>query len=147
MNAPAGQPTPWVVYDYEVDMLKQTWSACSTGAISTYPYPIPNALVESMMLHLRIVVDIFLSRGTDLDDIKLTDLLPKFHSPLIEQLKNAYGNRNTAGSPCWTLNKMLAHPTLLRGNSYNYDGVLKIMLPLILPLLEEVAQARQLTAA
>ncbi len=140
----AGQESSWVVYDYEVDMFNQTWGMCSTGARNRFPHPIPNAISESLLLHLRILVEIFLS-SDEPDDIKLTDLLPKFRSPLIEELRSKYGKGRTVGSPCWTLNKMLAHPTQLRSDSYNYDQVLKVVLPLILPLLDEIAQARQLS--
>lgn len=143
MNTPnRDQKSAWVVYDYEVDMFKQTWEMCSTGARNRFPHPIPNAISESLLLHLRILVEIFLPGGVEPDDIKLADLLPKFRSPLIEELRSKYGNSRTVGSPCWTLNKMLAHPTQLRSNSYNYDQVLKVVLPLILPLLDEIAQAR-----
>lgn len=123
-------------------MFNQTLDACQTGAYKTFPHPIPNAIVESMLLHLRILVDIFLSRGADADDIKLADLLPGLKSPLINELRNRYGNRNTAQSPCWILNKMLAHPTMLRSNSYSYAPVLTALLPLMLPLLEEIQDAR-----
>lgn len=147
-TADAGQQSPWVVYDYEVDMFKQTLSACSIGAHKTFQHPIPNAIVESMLLHLRILVQILLSSGSDPDgdDIKTTDLLPNFKSLLIDELRDRYGSRRMARSPCWTLNKMLAHPTLLRSGSYSYDSILNTMLPLILPLLDEIAQARQLSS-
>jgi hypothetical protein len=113
------QPSPWVVYEYEVDMFKQTWSAVDMGALNTFPHLIRNCIVESMLLHLRALVDMLLSRGSDADDIKLTDLLPDFKSPLTDELRSRYGNRNTVGSPCWTLNKMLTHAARLRSASYN----------------------------
>jgi|HubBroStandDraft_6_1064221.scaffolds.fasta_scaffold11746_8 hypothetical protein len=31
----------WVVYDYEVDMFKQTWNMVSMGVTNTFPHPIP----------------------------------------------------------------------------------------------------------
>ena len=144
-TATARRQSPWDVYDYETDMLKETLRVCQTEAFKTLQHPIPNAVVESMLLHLRILVDILLSRGSDDDDIKLTDLLPSFQSPLIDELRNSYGNHKSVGSPCWTLNKMLAHPTLLRSGSYSYASTLITVLPLIVPLLDEISQARQVS--
>ena len=135
----------WDVYDYEVDMFNQMLSACQMGVREAYPQPIQNAIVESMLLHLRILVDILLSRGSDADDIKLTNLLPKFQSPLLGQLKDSYESSRNAGSPCWTLNKMLAHATTLRCSSYDYGPMLKIMRPIIVCLLDQIAQARNLS--
>ena len=147
-TANENEQSPWVVYDYEVEMFRQTLDACTTGACRWFQYPIPNAIVESMLLHLRILVEILLSSGADPDgdNIKLADLLPNFESGLIEELRTKYGNRKMIGSPYWTLNKKLAHPSLLRSDSYNYDFVLRTVVPIILPLLDEIAQARQVSS-
>jgi hypothetical protein len=147
-TANADQQSLWVVYGYEVDMFNEMRGACELGLGNTYPPHIANAIVESMLLHLRILVEILLSRGPDPDgdNIKLTDLLPGFKSPLIQELGDRYGNRGIERSPCWTLNKMLAHPSRLRSHTYTYDPVLKVMLPVLLPLLDEVGQARQLSS-
>lgn len=136
----------WVVYDYEVDMFKQTWSICTMGVTKTFRHPIPNAILESMLLHLRILVDILISKGgsPDNDDIKLKNLLPNFDSVLIGTLRIKYRTRSKVRSPCWTLNKMLAHPSLLRSNNYKYDDVLNIMVPCIMPLLDEIDRARKM---
>jgi hypothetical protein len=96
-----------------------------------------------MLLHLRILREILISKGT-LDDIKITDLLPKFKSRLVDEMRIKYGASNTAGSPCWTLNKMLAHPSSLRADHHDYSSVLSTMMPYILPLLDEIEQARRL---
>jgi len=63
----AGQESPWVVYDYEVNMLNEMRGACTTGARETFPHPIRNAIVESMLLHLRILVELLCSSGSDPD--------------------------------------------------------------------------------
>lgn len=133
----------WRVYDYEVDMFSQTWDMCMTRVHRTFRHPVPNAIVESMLFHLRILVEILISKGTP-DDIKLTDLLPRFDSVLISTLRSKYGTRGKVGSPCWTLNKMLAHPSKSRSDNYNYDPVLNIMIPCITPLLTEIDHARRI---
>jgi len=53
------QQSLWVVYDFEEDMFKRTL-LLSAGECNKFPHPIPNAIVESMLLHLRILVDILL---------------------------------------------------------------------------------------
>ena len=135
----------WEVYDYEVDMFTQMLRIGTTVECHMFPQPIQNAIVESMLLHLRILVDILLSRGPGNDDINLTDLLPGFKSSLVAQLKTAYGDSKTVGSPCWHLNKRLAHPTQIRSTSYNYDHVLQALGPMVLKLLDEIAAARRVS--
>lgn len=133
----------WVVYDYEVDMFTQMYNICTASELChQFPQQVQNAIVESMLLHLRILVDIWLSKRLDKDDITLTDLLPSFKSPLIAQLKAAYGNRKTPNSPCWEINKRLAHPTKVRSSSYSYNHVLKALIPIVEGLLNEVNKAR-----
>ena len=111
------------------------------GAHVSFPEVIRNAIVESLLLHLRILTDILLSGGFP-SDIKLTGLLPSFNSPLIDELRNKYGNSQAVGTPCWTLNKMLAHPSTLRTDTYNWSQTLTSMRRIILPLIEEIAQTR-----
>ena len=76
-------------------------------------------MVESAVLHARILCDILLSRTNADDDIRLTELhLPgdvdpvsdKVDKKLLDQLAADYGNRRLSGTPCWEFNKMLAHP-------------------------------------
>jgi hypothetical protein len=143
-QSPFGQQSPWVVYNYEVWMVRETSQALSPDG--QRPQWLQNAVVESMLLHTRILVDILLSRGEP-DDIKLSVLLPTFKSPLIEKLREAYGNRSTVGSPCFVLNKRLAHPTMLRSDSYGHDykSTLDVLVPIMNPLIVEVAQTRQAT--
>jgi len=135
----------WVVYDYEVEMFTHMRNILMTSASKTYEPLIVNAIVESMLLHLRILTEILISKdgGPDQDNIKLTDLLPKFESRRVGDLKTEYGTHKTEGSPCWTLNKMLAHPSSRRSSSHDYTQVLNILVPCILPLLGEVHNARE----
>jgi hypothetical protein len=142
-TANAGQQSPWVVYDYEVYMFKQMLDIVYKGEHTSFPEPIRNAILESLLLHLRILADILLSRGGFPDDIKLTNLLPGFNSPLLDKLRNEYGESKMVGSRCWTLNKMLAHPSSLRTSGYNWSQSLTAMRPIILPLLDEIEQARR----
>jgi hypothetical protein len=90
---------------------------------------IRNALVESSLLHIRILTDVFLSRGKQPDDINLEQLgfdtnsiEPKL-AEKIDALKIAYGEPNDRSSNCWTINKRLAHPTTHRTEGYDYSDL------------------------
>lgn len=95
-----------------------------------------------MLRHLRILTEILISKGVK-DDVRLKDLLPKFDSAWIAELEKSYGKSNEEGSPCWTLNKMLAHSSSRQSDSYNYTHVLDILVPCITPLLEEIDRTRE----
>jgi hypothetical protein len=138
----------WAIYDYEVTMFMQMSALCMNGCRNHFSVPIQNALVESMLLHLRIVVDMLLSKGSEDDDLKLTNLLPGFTSKHTERLKSAYGTRNTAGSPCWTINKRLAHATVGRAEPMaHYTPILEPLVRIIMELLNEIEKARRATAS
>src|SRR5579872_1069885 len=133
----------WEVYDFELSMFSQMLHFGTTEECKEFPPPVQNAIVESMLLHLRILVDILFSRGSGKDDINVTDLLPGFKSSLVVQLRIAYGDGKTVGCPCWHLNKRLAHPTQIRSSSYNYSHVLNALVPLVMPLFAEIDAARR----
>jgi hypothetical protein len=130
---------PWEVYDYEEDMFQRTLSLLRKKG--DYPFPIPNALVESMLLHLRILIEILLSSGWH-DDIKLEkDLLPGFNSPLIAELDKIYGD-GSEHTHRWTLNKRLAHASNVRSDQFDWTPMLKELLPPIVALLVEIQAER-----
>ncbi|MEW6030387.1 MAG: hypothetical protein ACOYZ8_08180 [Chloroflexota bacterium] len=141
---------PWQVFDYEVQMyfetrnaLKQLKSDSNNLAVTT----IRNALTESLVLHTRIIVDILISKGSGKDDIKLEDILPGWPriesvKRLVGELKLAYGRSEIENNPCWVFNKMLAHPTLWRADSYNYYPALKQIEPLVLRMLKEIQKIK-----
>src|SRR5262249_51389682 len=90
----------------------------------------------------RQLVDILLSRGGDADDLNLSKLVPAFEPSRLGELRTLYGGRWMVGSPCWTLNKRLAHPTSHRGESYDYSSLLNQLSPLLADIVREV-QARR----
>jgi hypothetical protein len=57
---------------------------------------------------------------------------------LIDELESVYGKADIENSPCWVLNKMLAHPTKWRMGSYNYYPALKKVGPYVLAILREI---------
>ena len=104
--------------------------------------PVQIAVLESALLHLRILTDILLSRGTKSDDINLSLLLPGFTPTDLGQLETAYGGPKVTGSPYWTLNKMLAHPTTNRSDSHDYKDLLNTMCPIVGSLIDEISAER-----
>jgi len=140
------QNDPWTVFNYEVEMFFLTRSEIPAHLPpqSTADQVIRNALVESSLLHTRILADILLCRGSAPDDIHLTHLLASGESSprlatSIALLKSAWGDRNAEGSVCWTINKMLAHPTLWRTDRYDYGSVANRVDPHITAAIEEIA--------
>ena len=142
----SSQPTNdrWVVYDYEVGMWRDMCNLlCVNNPIfGNLCLSIKNAVVESAVLHTRILVDILLSRGKNLDDINLSNLVPSLQSTNVEKLRNAYGDGKQESTPCWEFNKMLAHATSHRSRSYDYSGALNSLRPLIDALVAEIATRR-----
>lgn len=121
----------WEVLEYEILMFLGTSHVRRhlKGGNGPNTQIMKNALIESSLLHIRILADIFLSRGNRPDDIRLTELgfiLSQEDSILAEKigaLEKVYGKSSEENSKCWVINKMLAHPTTYRSNTYDYGNV------------------------
>lgn len=135
--------TDWTVYDYEVDMFKGLLSLCRSDIFEQHSRYVQNAIVEALLLHTRILADILLSRDSASDAVTLKTLLPGFEPSRLAELKRLYGTRNVEGSPCWTLNKHLAHSTNVRSDSHDYtDDVMEKLRPLIQLCADEIEGER-----
>lgn len=139
--------SPWNVFDYESYMYLYTYVFVNNFAFESdniEKQAIKNSYVESLMLHTRILSEILITKQEyDSDDINVDRIIPpekqsNHLEKLLLELNTAYGKSNEVGSPRWTLNKMLAHATLLRGSFYNYDHILEILHPLLLKIIEEI---------
>jgi hypothetical protein len=134
----------WTVYEYEVGMFRSTLALCKSDTLRWFfSLPVNNAVIESMLLHTRIIVDIVVPR--DSRDLNLDTLLPGFVPPSRAALEKAYGD-DKPPTPHWTLNKMLAHPTFDRKESYDYMPTMKTLEPLIEACLKEIEDERVKTA-
>src|SRR5207244_872549 len=122
----AASNDPWVVFEYEADMFFAMCDLLRSGnqVFAALPHHVRNAVVESALLHTRQLADILLSRGTRTDDINLNALIPNLRPARLAELRQLFGTQNTSGCPCWTINKMLAHPTTRRSARYDYTNVL-----------------------
>src|SRR5207247_10672896 len=109
----------WVVFDYEVWMLKELRMLLGEGNDTSTGLSkhVQNAIVESALLHVRVLSDILLSRKKEPDEIRLKELLPGFQAPALEQLNDAYGS--CTRGPCEILNKRLAHATDVRREAFD----------------------------
>ena len=96
------------VISYEVDMVREL-VRCSENAdfLARQPWYLQNAITESLVLHTRILVEVFLSderKSSDKrhsDDISLCDLTEADTTEVIEELRRSYGSNNDPTSVRW----------------------------------------------
>jgi hypothetical protein len=138
MRAANDEPNPWPAFEYEVWMFFRTRALLAERAYSEHPESrvLDNALEESALIHTRILVDALLNRSSEVEDVTLDDLVPNWCSlpgvgQAIRRLRQTYGHPDAIGSPCWQLNKMLAHLTAVRGSSFDYSDLRAKIDPLI----------------
>ena len=143
---------PWEIVGYEAGQLRGALETLSTQQHLLVTQVLRNAVVESSVIHTRILCDILLSRTSAKDDIRLTDLFvpgitgpiaDKIDKNMIAQLAKDYGSGSASGTPCWQFNKMLAHPTTERGLSYDYAKALRTLGPTIEKILDEIETLRK----
>ena len=67
--------TSWDVFDYERSMVVALSRRMTSAALAQLDWDVRNAVVESAVLHTRILCDVLLSRGTEADEITLKKLL------------------------------------------------------------------------
>ncbi len=144
MNTSHSQSDPWIVFDYEVDMFRNLCHLLVTGnsEYGSLSHWLKNAVVESAVLHARILAAILLSDIREPDDIGLSSLLPGFDCPEIAELRRVYGRRDDPSSPRSAFNKLLAHATTLRGDSFDYSVALNQIAPLILGMVDRINASR-----
>jgi hypothetical protein len=145
MRAANDAPNPWPALEYEVWMFFRTRALLVERAYSEHPESpvLDNALEESALIHTRILVDALLNRSSEVEDVTLDDLIPDWGrlpgvGQAIRQLRQTYGHPDTIGSPCWQLNKMLAHLTAVRGSSFDYSDLRAKIDPLITKALRAI---------
>ena len=134
---------PWKAFEYEVWMFFETRTPRDpTNADDV----VANALAESALLHTRVLIEALINKNSGSDDVNLRRLLtgiPTSAELIAAQtaLKTVYGTGGDVDSPCWTLNKRLAHLTNVRGDSFDYGPLRSVLDPLVFEVLREVAAA------
>jgi hypothetical protein len=111
------------------------------------PAVVNNALTEGRVLHARQLCEIFLSRSTENDNVRLIHLVSESDQSqqlkkLVAELDEKYGNRRTEGSPCWVFNKMLIHPTTERSDGDDYQSALDAVKPILKLIVREIELKR-----
>jgi len=133
----------WKAFEYEVWMFFETRTPRDPAIADDV---VANALTESALLHTRVLIEALINKNSRDDDVNLDRLLAGIVTSaelLAAQtaLKTAYGTADAVGSPCWTLNKRLAHLTNERGDSFDYGPLRPLLDPLVFEVLREVAAA------
>ncbi len=108
-----------------------------------------NMATEAIVLHARNLCDFCTSPKAN--DIKPSDLFDNYGADrtytqlrrLVRRLDMKYG-RGGKGSARWAFNKMLAHPTKSRGQSFNYTRYLNRILPALRDVIAELARLGQI---
>jgi hypothetical protein len=132
----------WTIFDYERDMAIKLSQMLITPEFETLPWEFRNAVVESLVIHTRVITEIVLSEGTRPDDITLKKLLPNFQSENIQTLRASYDDDSSGISPRWQFNKLLAHATTLRVESHEYGPALTLIWGHLSKLIVEIEAAR-----
>jgi hypothetical protein len=132
----------WEVFDYERDMAIKLSQMLIAPQFETLPWEFRNAVVESLVIHTRVLTEIVLSEGTRPDDITLKKLLPAFESENIQALKASYDDDSSGISPRWQFNKLLAHATTLRIGSHEYAPAINQVWTCLSKLIVEIEAAR-----
>ena len=136
----------WGVFQYETDMFTTLFEVCRTRAHIYFIPAIRSAIVESLLLHVRVLCDILLSRDTRSDGITLEMLVPGFRPLGLDDLQRLYGRSDEENTPCWIINKMLAHATTVRMEFYDHAPWLSLLQPYLSAAIQEVRQ-RKLTSS
>jgi hypothetical protein len=139
----------WIVFLHEWDMFWMLIEHMKDGEalIEDFPPVIRNAITESACLHARQLVDLFHpSAGNKPDDVHIRNLIHGFSHPVIEEIVTWYGLGSDPGTPRWSLNKLIAHPTSHRSSSADFGQLifdLREMLKHLSPVIEGDANCRR----
>jgi hypothetical protein len=138
MKVARGQKS-WVVFIYELQMYDFLRKVPNNP--NCHPL-VKNALVESRIFHTRILVELFLSSNNEKDNITIKDLLIGYrgliNQGLIDNLNKKYGKRETKSSVRFAFNKLAAHPTIKRKDSYSYWKVFNWIDPPIIKIIQDL---------
>jgi len=142
----------WGVIEYEVSMFLGLPELRGVGITSPNPkrsgWLLGNSITEGRVLHTRNLCDFCISK--DVRDIVSSDLFDNYDTDskydtlkgLLQRLDQQYGASNDQNSARWTFNKMLAHPTKERGESFHYARFLNRVVPILKVIIAELETLR-----
>jgi hypothetical protein len=145
----------WGVIGYEVSMLRglrglrglQGWVSTSSEDPQRTAWLLYNSIAEGRVLHTRNLCDFCTSKHQN--DIKPSDLFdnydtdPKYDTlkGLMKEIAERYG-QNKDEDARWAFNKMLAHPTQERDESFDYTPFIDRVLPVLEEIIGEIETLR-----
>jgi len=135
--SPEEQEEWWKVYNYEVGMFQHLQSTSGLSSL-IFQQGIQNAILESLLLHVRNLSEIMISDDRRDDNLTLKMLVPNFDSAKTKELKQAYCNGRPEHTPKWIIDKKLAHPTTKRTDHYDWGAVLNRMVPVLTKLIQQI---------
>jgi hypothetical protein len=147
----------WDVFDYEIRQLNGTWKELIRGEERVH---VRNSLIESAMKSFRVIMDMLRTipkfKSPVDGDFCLTELIGPGYvpSPEYAELMKAYEDDayyktllaslpGTFGAyaseaPKNQIDKLMVHPTRLRTTTHDWQPLLRIMLPLLWPVIDEI---------
>jgi hypothetical protein len=136
----------WEAITYEVRMFRETYEvACDQPTLPGRV--LQNAVVESAVLHSRILCDFLLDKKDKDDDVIISDVISHLGISksnklfkLICKLSRRYNTQtpNTPYSPYTAFNKLMAHLTTYRGISGEYKPYFEEIRPVIQEIITEL---------
>jgi hypothetical protein len=152
-SEPDAETRAWHIISYEVWMYFGTRS--TTLVLSDSEIILKNAMVESAIVHARILCDIFSSKSSTIGvGIRLKDRFPDWNSDSVRlrnlkskanALRERYGYSGTEGSPYKVFHERALHADQTRYLSfqrYDYVDQFKILDPLIRAVVYEIEAIR-----
>jgi hypothetical protein len=151
----------WEIFDYELSqlhMLLQVMEARHHFVL--LPHHIANAIVESAIMHLRIVMEMLREKSSKSDDYVLADLLGPYEPRGLPALRKVYEEQeayqplleehlggdpagiapNLKLDPKTQIDKLMIHPTKKRTTSHDWTPILMILAPRLRPVLQDLHQ-------
>lgn len=149
----------WEIFDYELMQLDGLWKHFQAASHNAQPLDVRNAMVESAIIHLRILMEMLKDTPQKSDDYCLTDLIAMPDKPAaLPALMQVYttddatysnsvvallgGNPapNLRRCPKWQVDKLMFHPTKSRTTSHDWTPILNILVPLLHPIIIDLKQ-------
>jgi len=123
---------------YQIILTQGSW-------LMQQPKPVIYAIVEGALFHARGLCELLLSKDNYPDNVKLSEMLPRFTSAKLDELAEVWGD-NRRGI-CMTINKRLMHPTTHRTEGYDWAPELETLRPIFKSIVAEVNAQRPPHAA
>ena len=147
----------WDLFDAEVGQLDALWKYFQALKHNAQPAEVRQAVVESAVIHLRIIMEM-VSRDAPqkADDYCLADLialadrpagLPALvqmysddatYAPLVMALLGGTPAANLTRSPKWQIDKLMFHPTKNRAVGHDWTPILNILAPHVGPVIQDL---------